>query len=168
MTETVEGSWELLDQVLAGANTEVDPEGEERKGGAGALGKLFLSASVQALLFSFHVPAELSELLSLQEWYDEVAAPLGAVILSRDETHIRAEAKGDASKELFPLKMRDSAVNTSFGLLRKKKLVLDDEEDEVDLSALQEAAGTLALAFVGRLASPFSCSFFLTPAGIEW
>lgn len=40
-------------------NQEVDPEGEERRGGAGELGKLLLSAGDKQLAILCHVPKAL-------------------------------------------------------------------------------------------------------------
>ena len=42
--ETPKGDVDLLKLVLEGANKEVDESSEERKGGAGAIGKCFYSA----------------------------------------------------------------------------------------------------------------------------
>lgn len=42
--ETPNGDVELLKAVMEGANTEVEEGSEERKGGAGKIGKCFYSA----------------------------------------------------------------------------------------------------------------------------
>lgn len=42
--DTPDGDIELLKKVLQGANKEVDEDADERKGGAGKLGKCFYSA----------------------------------------------------------------------------------------------------------------------------
>lgn len=47
--DTPNGSIELLKKVLEGANKEVDEGAEERKGGAGHLGKCFFSAGDEAV-----------------------------------------------------------------------------------------------------------------------
>lgn len=46
---------------MDGANAEIAPDSEERKGGAGGLAKVLLSASVERLALHFHVPASLKE-----------------------------------------------------------------------------------------------------------
>lgn len=67
---------------------------------------------------------------------------LNGQIIEESDEFVKAEAEQDKSKELFPLKMRDLAVNNSFALLRKKGLVQDDDDDDVDLGSLADAAGT--------------------------
>jgi hypothetical protein len=47
--EVPNGDMGLMDAVLEGMNAEVDESAEERKGGAGALGKMLLSAGDKAL-----------------------------------------------------------------------------------------------------------------------
>lgn len=44
--ESCEGDWELVEEAMQGANAPA--EGEERKGGAGEIGKAFLSAGACA------------------------------------------------------------------------------------------------------------------------
>lgn len=46
---------------MKGANTPVDPEGEERKGGAQNIAKAFLSAGDDRLCIYLHVPENLSK-----------------------------------------------------------------------------------------------------------
>jgi hypothetical protein len=56
--DTPKGDIELLKKVLEGANKEVDEGAEERKGGAGHLGKCFFSAGddwVRASLYCLHI-----------------------------------------------------------------------------------------------------------------
>jgi len=50
--------------------------------------------------------------------------------LHRDRT-----ARGATLQELFPLKMRDQAINQSFAFLKSKKLM--PEEDEVSATAMR-------------------------------
>ena len=119
----------------------VDEGGEERKGGASGLAKCFLSSSITQLVMLFHVPKDLNDtLLPMKEWADALIAAVGGEVTKSDETTMTVIAKGDPEKALYPLKMRDAAMNASFVLLRAKDMMLDDEED-VDLGALAEDAG---------------------------
>lgn len=43
--ESCEGNWELMEEAMQGANAPA--EGDERKGGAGEIGKAFLSAGTR-------------------------------------------------------------------------------------------------------------------------
>jgi hypothetical protein len=49
--QTPNGDIALLKEVLAGANKEVDESAEERKGGAGMIGKCFFSAGDDQVRF---------------------------------------------------------------------------------------------------------------------
>lgn len=73
-----EGDLELLQHLLDAANVQVDESAEERKGGAGDLGKAFLSAGDKQLAIIFHVPVELSATknVTMQEWMDALLAPV--------------------------------------------------------------------------------------------
>lgn len=47
----------------------------------------------------------------------------------------------NSDKELFPLKMRDQAINQSFAFLKSKKLMPEEDEDDYDMGAMYEDAG---------------------------
>lgn len=59
--DNADGDLDLLQAVMDGANVEVDPAGEERKGGGGHLGKMFYSAGDKQLAIMCHVPKELAD-----------------------------------------------------------------------------------------------------------
>lgn len=105
--ESANGDLQLLDQVLAGMNKEVDEAAEERKGGAGGLGKMLLSAGDIKLAIVVHVPPELASDrgLTADEWLMEVLPTVSGRVVDRSGDVIRAEAVGDPQKGLFPLKM---------------------------------------------------------------
>lgn len=139
------GRWDLIEEVMKGFNTPVDPAGEDRKGGAAHLGKCLLSAADAKLIIYCHVPkTEFTEAASAQEWIDVMMPVLGkgAKITETKGEYIKAEAPADTDKNLFPLKMRDSAINMGFDMLKKKKLVIDQGSDEdIDYGELATAAG---------------------------
>eukprot|EP00983_Pelagomonas_calceolata_P071863 1151438-Pelagomonas_calceolata.AAC.2 len=53
------GDWKLLEKVMEGANAPVDEAAEERKGGAGDIGKFFFSAGDDKLIAFGHMPKSL-------------------------------------------------------------------------------------------------------------
>ena len=59
--DTPEGDLELLKKVLEGANKEVDEGAEERKGGAGKLGKCFFSAGQEWVCSLAFMPSRLCD-----------------------------------------------------------------------------------------------------------
>eukprot|EP00039_Didymoeca_costata_P017944 m.331466 g.331466 ORF g.331466 m.331466 type:complete len:265 (+) comp16735_c0_seq1:107-901(+) len=144
--EQCEGRWDLLQAAMDGANKEVDESGDDRKGGAGDLGKCFLSVNDadNVCRMLFHMPKDKQQDLSLKEWATVMisdSAVQGTILEESDEV-IKAECKGSTEKQLFPLKQRDSAINVSFAHLRSKQLVAEDDDDsEPDMGAMYEESG---------------------------
>ncbi|KXZ46230.1 hypothetical protein GPECTOR_45g100 [Gonium pectorale] len=143
--ESANGDVELISKVLEGMNAEVDEAAEERRGGAGDLGKLLLSAGDKTLALLCNIPKVLQETrpeVTMAEWVDTVVKAAGGPVASREETDttIKVLINGDAEKELFPLKMRDAAQTAGFAWLREKGLLPDQDSDD-DYIPDPEAAG---------------------------
>ncbi|KAK2078608.1 hypothetical protein QBZ16_003448 [Prototheca wickerhamii] len=141
--DTPEGDIELLQSVIDGANAEVDESAEERKGGAGDIGKIFLSAGDKQLAIIAHVPKSLQESknVSIQEWIEAILAPLPeATVVSKDDELVKLVIPGNADAGQFPLKMRDEAINAGFAFLRQKGLIPADDSSDDDVN-YAEAAG---------------------------
>uniref|UniRef100_A0A7S0WZA9 Uncharacterized protein n=1 Tax=Chlamydomonas leiostraca TaxID=1034604 RepID=A0A7S0WZA9_9CHLO len=142
--ETPEGDMALLEKVLEGANVEVDEAAEERKGGAGDLGKFFLSAGETKLVGLGHVPKALAEAkgLTVKEWAAELMQhmPKSKILEETDEV-IKIEMPADTDNNVFPLKARDAAIDAGFKLLKRKGLVPDNADDSDDDVNYAEAAG---------------------------
>jgi hypothetical protein len=129
--ESAGSSIELLEKVLEGFNKVVDDSAEERKGGAGDLGKILLSAADPALLLLCHVPKEIADEIDQVEWFDIVCKAAGASPLpSSDPTVLKAELKANAEKGIFPLKVRDTAINAGYEYLVSKSLIRPDDDDD--------------------------------------
>jgi hypothetical protein len=142
--DTPKGNWELLELTMDGANKDVDPEGDDRKGGSKGLAKIFLSAGEKNLIALAYVPEALKAKLDIKEWMETVISSVGGKIEGdvTEKNTLRGVALGDGDKNLFPLKMRDTAIGAGFAYLRKKGLVVDeDSDDDVDYGALSDAAG---------------------------
>lgn len=125
--------WELMESCMTGMNKEVDPEADDRKGGAGDLGKILFSAGDKKLLMMCHVPAEL-EGSDVQEFLKAVGEPVGANFISFNDSIGKAEAIGDPDANKYPLKMKDEAIAAGFAYLRGKNLVLDDDDSDDDIN----------------------------------
>lgn len=138
------GRWDLLDETMNGFNTEVDPAAEDRKGGAGHLSKAIFSAGEKELLIYVHVPAANKELASGKEWVEALLPGMGAAakIIEEKGDFIKVVCPGDPDNALYPLKMRDLAINQGFDFLRKRKLVVDaDSDDDVNYGDMAAEAG---------------------------
>lgn len=134
--ENCNGSWELTEAAMNGANTVVDEAAEERKGGALNIAKAFLSANEDRLCIYLHVPEELSEKVPINEWFDVLVKASGATVLEPPKNGF-AKAELLHVPEVFPLKVRDSAIGLGFAYLRSKGVIPDEEssmemEDEVE------------------------------------
>eukprot|EP01147_Barroeca_monosierra_P001499 gene1499-4657_t len=138
--ESCEGSLELLQHALDGANVEVDEKAEDRKGGAGHLGKMFLSASDSQVAVICHVPKDRLEVVKPKEWVESFLSVFDGKIVEESEEVVKVVLPGDKENERFPLKMRDEAINLGFAYLCKKGLVRDDDDDDMlDGEALEDA-----------------------------
>eukprot|EP00049_Salpingoeca_infusionum_P005646 m.94864 g.94864 ORF g.94864 m.94864 type:complete len:181 (+) comp13032_c0_seq1:498-1040(+) len=136
------GSVELVEKAMEGANREVEEGAEDRKGGAGEVAKMLLSAGDEQLVAYCHVPESLKEQCNINEWVDRVVANMGEVeYLEKTETMIKFVAKKNKELGQFPLKMRDEAINFGYAFLKEKMLVPDDDSDDdgLDGDALEQA-----------------------------
>lgn len=134
------GEMSLLEHAIAGANKVVDESGDDRKGGAAEIGKIFLSANDKRLAVYCHCPKPLWAKLSMKDWLDAALKGFDYVTVAETEETFQLEIPANAEKEQFPLKMRDLIINQSFGILRDRQLVLDETSTDEDLN-LAEAAG---------------------------
>eukprot|EP00178_Gracilaria_changii_P014719 TRINITY_DN412_c0_g3_i1.p4 TRINITY_DN412_c0_g3~~TRINITY_DN412_c0_g3_i1.p4 ORF type:complete len:215 (+),score=53.45 TRINITY_DN412_c0_g3_i1:87-647(+) len=136
--ESPSGQWELMDAVLEGMNKEVDANADDRKGGAGHIGKCLLFADDKLLLLLCHVPDVVKDLIDQNEWFNNIIESIGAEKIG-DAINIegpgagivlKAEMKADPDANKFPLKERDVAIGKSFDYLVSKGLVRPEESDD--------------------------------------
>jgi hypothetical protein len=140
-----EGDLELLQHLLDAANVEVDDAAEERKGGAGDLGKAFLSAGNDQLAIIFHVPKELSEKkgVTMQEWMDALLKPVtdkGMKVVEQTDEVAKVVVPANPDAGVFPIKLRDECTSYGFAFLRENGLIPQDDSSDDDIN-YAEAAG---------------------------
>jgi hypothetical protein len=134
--EAAEGDMKLMDKVLEGMNTEVDPEAEDRKGGAGDLGKMLFNANEHKLVILCHTPKEVTEKATAAEWMEGVLKVTKAKVVEQSESIIKAEVANDPDNGVFTLKLRDEGMAASFAFLRSRQLMIeDDSDDDVNYAA---------------------------------
>jgi len=124
------GSMEHLQLCMDGANKPVDPDGDDRKGGAADLGKIFFSACDEKLIMMAHIPKEGQDKLTLQDFFGAVLKPFDIPMNVKDEFYATAEISADPDANKYPLKMRDVCIGAGFDFLRSKNLILDDDSDD--------------------------------------
>jgi lysyl-tRNA synthetase class 2 len=138
--ENCDGNWELVEEAMSGANAEVDPNAEERKGGSANIGKVFLSASEDRLCIYLYVPEAVSDKVSVQEWFDVLVKTSGATVLQAaptDKSFGVAKAEVLHVPEVFPLKVRDVTSSLGYQFLRTKG-VIPDEDTSDELTNMDE------------------------------
>lgn len=133
--EAAEGEMKLLDKVLEGMNTEVDPDAEDRKGGAGDLGKMLFNANEHKLVILCHTPKEVTEKATAKEWMEGVLKVTHATVVEESEGIIKAEVANDPDKGIFTLKLRDEGIAASFAFLRSRQLMIEDDSDDENYAA---------------------------------
>lgn len=121
--EAPNGDFELLEEAMKAANKEVDEAAEDRKGGGGAYGKVFFSAGDEELIMLAHVPESLKGQIDIKEWLQTIcdSGIKGQIIGEVKDHTLRAAAKADRNNNLFPLKMRDTAIGAGIISIIEKK-----------------------------------------------
>jgi len=134
--ESANGNLKLLEKVLDAMNVAVDESADERKGGAGDLGKILINANDDKLVVICHTPDEVLEKATAKEWMAAVVKATGVKIVSETQNLIKAELDNDPDKDIFVFKRRDQGVSASVEFLRSRQLLpADDSDDDVDYTA---------------------------------
>jgi hypothetical protein len=129
-----DGSLDHLRLSMDAANVEVDPEGEDRKGGSGDLAKIFFTASDDTLAILAHFPVECDDKgTTLAEFMAACLKPAGATMTLETERTGSCIVKGDGAT-VFTLKLRDECIAAGFEYLRSKQLIMDDDDSGDDIN----------------------------------
>jgi len=143
-----QGDLELMEKALEAMNQPVDPEGEERRGGAADVAKILLSVDPKDQILSciIEVPekftvAEKNErgyAYTAEEWAAAAFATLpgdakGEEYVVKSATLCKIVYKRDTENGRYPGKAKDNVSGASFAWLRSKSLVPadDDSDDEM-------------------------------------
>ena len=127
---------DLLEVCLEGFNKEVDPEAEDRKGGAGGLAKMLFSHNDTTLSIIVHLPKALQDKLALQEWADTAIAalePMKMKVLGQTDEVIKLEGKTDIDAGVYAHKKKDECIGQVYHFLTQKSLVMADDSDDEDI-----------------------------------
>lgn len=113
--------------------------------GCNELAFCLVSNSDTKVVVSFYVHPNRAEQLGIDEWCETVTEGLGGSVVE-DANDSPAQrfyvAQQDPANNLFPLKMRDAVMSKSFELLRARKLMMEDDDDEeFDISEMYEKNG---------------------------
>jgi hypothetical protein len=133
--ESADGNMKLLEKAMEGMNVEVDPEAEDRKGGAGDLGKILFNANDDKLIIMCHTPKEVMEKATAAEWMQGVLTVTGAKVISQTDNFIQAELDNDPDHGVYVLKLRDQGISASFEFLRSRGLMIEDDSEDENYAA---------------------------------
>lgn len=141
MIEKPEGDLDMLIESMKAMNARSDPSEEERKGGAGKIGKMIFSTTDAVFSAVAYVPKDKADECSAFEWLCEVAQQAGGAASVKDvKTFEGIDSKywaavsvhANREKELFPIKMRDPAISHAYTFLKKKGLFPDGDDEDDD------------------------------------
>lgn len=131
---------DLLIESVKAMNAPSDPSEEERKGGAGAIGKIVMASGPDSnpLNLVAYVPSSKTKDLSAIAWLEEV---LMMCNVKRADVPFHEESSDmfaavsialNADKNIFPMKFADEVISKGNDILRKKELipVIDDDDDD--------------------------------------
>mmetsp|Transcript_31724 Transcript_31724/g.79233 ORF Transcript_31724/g.79233 Transcript_31724/m.79233 type:complete len:384 (+) Transcript_31724:49-1200(+) len=131
--DTPDGDMMLLEEAVKAMNAESDPTEEERKGGAGHIGKIVFSAGAKQLIMVAYVPEDKQPKVNATEWLTIVAASVGgAVTVSQGPGYAIATADGDSEMSLFPIKMKDTALSCAINYLKERGCFPDQDDSDGD------------------------------------
>jgi len=144
-----DGDMELIEKGFAAMNAEPNPDPEEeRRGGAGGVGKMVFSAGVERLAIAVNVPEALQQdkqmdgyvrkAMHAEKWVQQVLDSF-----EKDAPGLKPEAGANASfalaqvpankdKGFFPLKFKDDAMSKAYDVLTKNGCIqLSDSSEGV-------------------------------------
>jgi len=127
-----DGDAELLEECLKAMCAESKPEDEERKGGAGKVGKMVFSSGTEQLAVICDVPETKREKISAKEWMEVVMKQLNGKLVKGDVGLAVGVVVKDQAKGIFPIKLKDEGISFSIAHLKSKGLFPDNNDDSDD------------------------------------
>lgn len=119
--------------VMDYMNKPVDPSSEERRGGAGDVGKCIFSHGENSLSIVAMVPENLTDKVSASNWVQTIANKVGAKVVGGwSKTQACAVLYTDKENEIFPIKKIEDAVPAGYQYLVDLGVVKDDGDDDDD------------------------------------
>merc|ERR1711964_400384 len=124
----------LLLMSLEEMDRPIDPaNAEEVKGGSGHVGKCLFSYGKDKVGILANVPAELADKVDAKVWMEEIVKPLKGEILDKASSAIaQGEVDGDADKDLYPIKIKDEALQNSIKYLQKIGVFPEGNDEDSD------------------------------------
>ena len=133
--EKPDGELKFLKMSMEAMNEVPDPDGEERRGGSGHVGKMIFSAGMEALAMVAYVPKDKQDRINATEWLKSVCADAGVkgeIQAGGDAGLATAVAKANPDAGMFTIKMKDAAMAHGFSYLRERGCFPEDTGDDDD------------------------------------
>ncbi|XRB07169.1 threonine--tRNA ligase [Pycnococcus provasolii] len=133
--EKPDGEVKYLKMSMDAMNEVPDPDGEERRGGSGHVGKMIFSAGTEAMSMVAYVPKDKQDRINATEWLKSVCADdgvKGELQAGGDAGLATAIAKADPDAGMFTIKMKDAAMAQGFAYLRERGCFPEDTGDDDD------------------------------------
>ncbi|KAI8826781.1 uncharacterized protein EV422DRAFT_10643 [Fimicolochytrium jonesii] len=127
-----EGDVELLIESVKAMNAPCDDAEEERKGGAGDIGKMIFSTNDERVAIVAHVPESKKDKIDAKEWLQSVVGHYDGKVLSGDNLLASGEILANPDKGIFTLKVRDEALTKGIEYLRSKGCFPEANDDDSD------------------------------------
>lgn len=137
------GDLDMLIESVKAMNQKSDPSEEERKGGAGKIGKIVLSSTEKTLALVAYVPKDKADQCGAKEWLQQVVKDAIGDKAKQEKACKETEFEGIDSKywyaakidtipdeNVFTLKIRDACISLAYGFLRKRNLFPEDNDDD--------------------------------------
>jgi hypothetical protein len=131
--DSPEADWELMQVCMDGMNRPCPEDAEERRGGADEIGKALMSYNDTKLAIYMHVPKNLIEKCSIDDWFGAMSAGYTVNKLDGSAEFIRAEVAADPDNNIYPIKVRDDMINKGYQHLAAQQLVMPDDDDDDDI-----------------------------------
>jgi len=130
-----QGDVDMLYESMRAMNEKSDPTEEERKGGSGRIGKMLISvdqANTKLALVAYCPPAKHAELKADQWMQDLLKALGGGEMVFGDAFTAKGTIENNPEKNMFVLKLKDSAISEAINYLKGKGLFPDKQDDSDD------------------------------------
>jgi len=141
MIEKPEGDLPLLLESVKAMNAKSDPSEEERKGGAGKLGKTVFSMTENQMSAVSYVPKDKADQCSAVEWLKDICLNVAnKAVAETVQTFEGVDGKywagvcikKDMEANVWPIKMRDPAISMAYNYLKARNLFPDADDDDDD------------------------------------
>lgn len=127
-----EGDLELAKICLEAMNKEVEPDSEERRGGAGPVGKMLFAPGVSQLAVIAKIPEDKKGKLDVGDWMKNVMDAIKGEVVEAKDDFATGIVKADSTKGIFPVKIYPDGIQAAVMYLRAKGLFPEDDDDSDD------------------------------------